>query len=51
MNIELDHSTLFLPRDGLVAVRDATGTRVACVSGAHSYHDGTVAQLSQRIRT
>jgi hypothetical protein len=34
MNIELDTSTLSLPRDGLVAVRDAEGTRVTCVSGA-----------------
>jgi len=34
MNIVLDHSTLSLPRDGLVAVRDSMGTRVACVSGA-----------------
>ncbi len=34
MNIELDTSTLSLPRDGLVAVRDAEGTRVTCISGA-----------------
>lgn len=34
MDIELENSTLSLPRDGLVAMRDAEGTRVTCVSGA-----------------
>jgi hypothetical protein len=34
MDIELDTSTLSLPRDGLVAVRDAEGTRITCISGA-----------------
>lgn len=34
MNIELDSSTLALPRDGLIALRDADGTRVTCLSGA-----------------
>jgi hypothetical protein len=34
MNIELDTSTLSLPRDGLVALHDAEGTRVTCISGA-----------------
>ena len=34
MNIELANSTLSLQRDGLVALRDAEGTRVTCVSGA-----------------
>jgi hypothetical protein len=34
MKIELGTSILSLPRDGLVAVRDAKGTRVTCVSGA-----------------
>ena len=34
MDIELANSTLSLPRDGLVALRDAEGTRVTCVSGA-----------------
>ena len=34
MKIELDTSTLSLPRDGLVALRDAEGTRVTCISGA-----------------
>jgi len=34
MNIELDTSTLSLARDGLVALRDAEGTRVTCLDGA-----------------
>ena len=34
MNIELENSTLALPRDGLIAVRDARGTHVACLTGA-----------------
>jgi hypothetical protein len=34
MNIELETSTLSVPRDGLVALRDAEGTRVTCISGA-----------------
>ena len=34
MDIDLDMSTLSLPRDGLVALRDAEGTRVTCISGA-----------------
>jgi hypothetical protein len=34
MNIELDNSTLALARDGLIALRDAQGTRVTCLSGA-----------------
>jgi hypothetical protein len=34
MNIELDQSSLSLLRDGLVALRDAEGTRVTCLSGA-----------------
>jgi len=34
MNIELDNSTLALPRDGLIALRDAEGTRVTCLTGA-----------------
>lgn len=33
MNIELDVSTLSLPRDGLIALRDAQGTRVICETG------------------
>jgi len=34
VNIELDVSTLSLPRDGLLALRDAEGTRVTCETGA-----------------
>lgn len=34
MNIDLSTSTLSLPRDGLIAVRDAPGTRVTAVRGA-----------------
>ena len=34
MNIALDASTLSLSRDGVIAIRDARGTRVRCVSGA-----------------
>jgi hypothetical protein len=34
MKIELGTSTLSLPRDGLIALRDAQGTRVTCVGGA-----------------
>jgi hypothetical protein len=34
MNIELDQSSLSLLRDGLVALRDAEGTRVTFASGA-----------------
>jgi len=34
MHIELETSTLSLPLDGMIALRDAQGTRVACLSGA-----------------
>ncbi len=34
MNIELANSTLTLARDGLIALRDAPGTHVACLTGA-----------------
>jgi hypothetical protein len=34
MNIELDNSLLSLAPDGMVALRDAPGTRVMCVSGS-----------------
>ena len=34
MNIALDASTLSLVRDGLIAVRDAQGSRVRCLSGS-----------------
>jgi hypothetical protein len=34
MNIELANSTLTLARDGLVALRDAQGAHVACLTGA-----------------
>jgi hypothetical protein len=34
MKIELGTSILSLPRDGLIALRDAQGTRVTCVGGA-----------------
>ena len=34
MNIDLDTSTLTLARDGLIALRDAQGTRVTCLTGA-----------------
>lgn len=34
MHVDLDTSTLSLPRDGMIALRDAQGTRVACLSGA-----------------
>lgn len=34
MNIELENSTIALARDGLIALRDAEGTRVTCLSGA-----------------
>lgn len=33
VNIALDASTLSLARDGLIAVRDARGTRIRCLSG------------------
>ena len=33
MQIHLDTSTLSLPLDGMLALRDAQGTRVACLSG------------------
>jgi hypothetical protein len=33
MRISLDATTLSLARDGLIAVRDAQGTRVRCLSG------------------
>jgi len=45
MNIALDSSTLYLQRDGLIAVRDGHGSRVTCVSGTlwitqdHDSHD------------
>jgi hypothetical protein len=34
VNIALDASTLSLSRDGVIAIRDAQGARVRCVSGA-----------------
>jgi hypothetical protein len=34
MKIELENPTLTLARDGLIALRDAQGTRVACLTGA-----------------
>jgi len=34
MKIELSTPTLALPRDGLIALRDATGTRVTTLKGA-----------------
>lgn len=34
MKIELSTSTLALPRDGLIALRDAEGTRVTSLKGA-----------------
>jgi hypothetical protein len=34
VNIALDASTLSLSRDGVIAIRDAHGVRVRCVSGA-----------------
>ena len=34
MNIVLDASTLSLARDGLLALRDAQGTRVTCLDGS-----------------
>ena len=34
MNIALDKSTLSLARDGLLAVRDAQGTRITCLAGS-----------------
>ena len=34
MNVALDASTLSLSRDGLIAVRDAKGSRVRCLSGS-----------------
>jgi len=34
VNIALDASTLCLSRDGVIAIRDAQGARVRCVSGA-----------------
>jgi hypothetical protein len=34
MHIELENSTLTLVRDGLIALRDAQGTHVACLTGA-----------------
>ena len=49
MNIALDASTLSLGRDGLLAVRDAQGSRVRCLSGSlwitedHSAGDTIVA--------
>jgi hypothetical protein len=33
MHISLDATTLSLARDGLIAVRDAQGTRIRCLSG------------------
>jgi hypothetical protein len=34
MNVELLPSDLVLARDGMVAVRDARGTRITCLTGA-----------------
>ncbi len=34
MNIELNASNLVLARDGMVALRDAQGVRVSCLTGA-----------------
>ncbi len=34
MNIALDGTTLTLVRDGLLAVRDAEGSRVTCLTGS-----------------
>lgn len=34
MNIDLQTSTLTLARDGLIALREAAGTRVSCETGA-----------------
>jgi hypothetical protein len=33
MNIELQASNLVLARDGMIALRDARGVRITCVSG------------------
>ncbi|MEO8453244.1 MAG: DUF2917 domain-containing protein [Gemmatimonadota bacterium] len=34
MNIELQASSLVLARDGMIAVRDAKGVRITCLTGA-----------------
>ena len=34
MQIEINRSTVYLARDGLIAVRDAAGTQICCQSGS-----------------
>ena len=34
MQIEINRSTVYLARDGLIALRDAKGTQICCQSGS-----------------